>query len=168
MTLQDIGNIGELVGAVGVVASLAYLAVQVRQNTTQIERNTKATQAASYQAMIDLISTMNISLSSSSEFAELMHKARHDPNPLTPAEEIRWRTWVAALLLQVENVHYQHSVGTIDDSRLHLAMPMIAFYMQFGRAREVWESMRDRFDPAFRARVDEMAREAAQQSNSGD
>jgi hypothetical protein len=33
MTLQDLGGLGELIGAVAVVLSLAYLAVQVRQNT---------------------------------------------------------------------------------------------------------------------------------------
>ena len=33
MTLEDLGNLGELVGAIGVVASFIYLAVQIRQNS---------------------------------------------------------------------------------------------------------------------------------------
>ena len=33
MTLQDLGNIGEFIAAIGVIASLIYLAVQIRQNT---------------------------------------------------------------------------------------------------------------------------------------
>ena len=33
MTLQDLGGLGEFIGAVAVVVSLIYLAVQVRQNT---------------------------------------------------------------------------------------------------------------------------------------
>jgi len=33
MSLEDLGNIGEFVAAVGVIASLIYLAVQIRQNT---------------------------------------------------------------------------------------------------------------------------------------
>ena len=33
MTLEDLGNIGELVAAVGVIISLIYLALQIRQNS---------------------------------------------------------------------------------------------------------------------------------------
>ena len=36
MTIQDLGAIGELIASVGVVVSLIYLAVQVRQNTRGI------------------------------------------------------------------------------------------------------------------------------------
>ncbi len=42
MTLQDLGNIGEFVGAIGVVASLIYLALQVRQTSRQINQNTNS------------------------------------------------------------------------------------------------------------------------------
>ena len=39
MTLSDIGNIAEAIGAIAVVASLVYLAIQIRQNTAQIQHN---------------------------------------------------------------------------------------------------------------------------------
>jgi hypothetical protein len=32
MSLEDLGNIGEFVAAVGVIISLIYLAIQIRQN----------------------------------------------------------------------------------------------------------------------------------------
>ena len=41
-TAQLLGNFGEFVAAIGVVATLAYLAVQIRQNT-------RATHAASQE-----------------------------------------------------------------------------------------------------------------------
>ena len=41
MTLQDLGNIGELVGGFAVVISLIYLAIQVRQNTQQMQENSR-------------------------------------------------------------------------------------------------------------------------------
>ena len=34
LTLQDLGNLGEALGAVAVIVSLIYLALQIRQNTT--------------------------------------------------------------------------------------------------------------------------------------
>jgi len=39
VTLQDLGNIGELVGAIATVATLAYLAVQIRHNSRGLEQN---------------------------------------------------------------------------------------------------------------------------------
>ncbi len=36
MTLQDLGNIGEFVAAIGVIISLVYLARQIRQNTESV------------------------------------------------------------------------------------------------------------------------------------
>lgn len=38
MTLQELGSIGELLGALATIATLAYLAAQVRQNTAQQKR----------------------------------------------------------------------------------------------------------------------------------
>ena len=36
MSIQDIGSIGELVGALAVIISLIYLATQIRQNTRAV------------------------------------------------------------------------------------------------------------------------------------
>jgi hypothetical protein len=39
-----LGNLGEFVGAIGVVATLVYLSIQVRQSRTLIEANNSATE----------------------------------------------------------------------------------------------------------------------------
>jgi len=39
MTLEDLGNLSEIIGAIAVVISLVYLAVQIRQNTAQIRES---------------------------------------------------------------------------------------------------------------------------------
>lgn len=41
MALQDLGSIGGLVGALATVAMLGYLAVQVRQNSSQLREATR-------------------------------------------------------------------------------------------------------------------------------
>ena len=38
MTIQDLGSIGELVAAIATIATLVYLAIQIRQNTFATER----------------------------------------------------------------------------------------------------------------------------------
>jgi len=55
MTLEDLGNIGEFVGAIGVVASLIYLALQTRQNT-------RAVRVASFRQISESISALSLSI----------------------------------------------------------------------------------------------------------
>ena len=44
-TIQDLGSLGEFVGAMGVIVSLVYLARQMHQNTTSVR-------AASFNSMV--------------------------------------------------------------------------------------------------------------------
>ena len=37
MTLVELGGLGEFLGAMGVIATLAYLALQVKQNTRAMD-----------------------------------------------------------------------------------------------------------------------------------
>jgi len=41
MNLDDLGNIGELVGAIATVATLVYLAIQIRHNSRGLEQNSE-------------------------------------------------------------------------------------------------------------------------------
>ncbi|MBW2498391.1 MAG: hypothetical protein JRF61_14050, partial [Deltaproteobacteria bacterium] len=49
MNWDAIGAIAELLGAVGVIASLVYLATQIRQSRQQMQENTRALRAGTYQ-----------------------------------------------------------------------------------------------------------------------
>lgn len=49
MTIQDLGALGEIIGAVAVVASPIYLAIQIRQNTQQISQDVEATRLAALE-----------------------------------------------------------------------------------------------------------------------
>ena len=40
MTFQDLGSIGELIAAVATLITLAYLALQLKQNTTALKSQT--------------------------------------------------------------------------------------------------------------------------------
>jgi len=41
MTLDDLGNLSEFIGAIAVVISLIYLAIQIRQNTAQMRESSQ-------------------------------------------------------------------------------------------------------------------------------
>ncbi|MCH8140758.1 MAG: hypothetical protein IH908_04080 [Proteobacteria bacterium] len=49
-TIQDLGAVGEFIGAIGVVITLVYLAHQIRQNTAQLKQNIPTAKAAALNA----------------------------------------------------------------------------------------------------------------------
>ena len=53
MSIQDWGAIGEIVGALAVVASLIYLAVQIRQSTRQISLSLESAKLESFERTIE-------------------------------------------------------------------------------------------------------------------
>ncbi|MDH5240787.1 MAG: hypothetical protein OEW73_08405, partial [Gammaproteobacteria bacterium] len=83
--LQSLANLGEVIGAVAVVASLLYLAVQVRQGT-------KAQQTENYARALDRISAMQSRLSQDSEISSIFARGVQDTSKLTAFERIRF-TW---------------------------------------------------------------------------
>ena len=106
-TLEDLGNLGEFVGALGVVISLVYLTKQMQQNTT-------AVRAASFNSMVQ--NSMNLLQHSfiDSEFATFLHRAEQDPASLTPAEKVRWDAYMTAVYRHFGNLVYQYRVGALD------------------------------------------------------
>jgi hypothetical protein len=45
MTLENLGNLGEFLGAVGVIVTLVYLAVPIRENTRMMRANIRQARA---------------------------------------------------------------------------------------------------------------------------
>ena len=106
-TLQDLGNLGEFLGAMGVIVSLVYLAKQMQQNTTSVR-------AASFNSMVQNSLRLLEHAFIDSEFASFLHKAEADPAALSPEEKVRWDAYMTAVYRHFGNLVYQHRVGALD------------------------------------------------------
>ena len=131
-TLQDLGNLGEFVGALGVIVSLVYLARQMHQNTTSVR-------AASFNSMVQNSLRLLEHTFIDSEFASFLHKAETDPSALSPEEKVRWDSYMTAVYRHFGNLVYQHRVGALDQEmwesyertlRLRLRMPSWRVWFQ--------------------------------------
>jgi len=106
-TLTALGNIGEFVGAIGVVVSLAYLARQTLLNTRSVR-------AASFNSMVQNSIRLLEHSFRDSEFAAFLERAQRNPESLTPEEEVRWDAYMTAVYRHFGNLMYQHRVGALD------------------------------------------------------
>ena len=74
VSLEDLGNIGEFVGAIGVVLSLIYLAIQIRQNTRQLEQNTRSVRSSSFHAAATAVGAYVAPIAKSEALAEILDR----------------------------------------------------------------------------------------------
>jgi len=106
-TLQALGNLGEFVGAIGVVISLVYLARQTMQNTASVR-------AASFNSMIQNSIRLLEHAFRDREFAEFLAMAEADPDRLSREQRIRWDSYMTAVYRHFGNLVYQARVGALD------------------------------------------------------
>ena len=79
-TAQLLGNLGEFVGAIAVVVTLAYLAVQVRQSN-------HAAQSSAVQSFFDSFSSVTVEPSKNIEFVQLLRRGFSTWDELTKDEQ---------------------------------------------------------------------------------
>lgn len=95
MTIADLGSIGEFVGAIGVIVSLVYLAVQIR-------RNDQSTRAATVQSLLGRSTDITLQLVYS----------KFDPETASGGDRDRL---LFGIFSHFNNAFYQKSVGILDE-----------------------------------------------------
>ena len=121
MTLIELGAIGEFVGAIGVIATLIYLAVQIRQNTRAMDESRRLALAQTYQMRADALQDMLVTAASSDIGAILVRltSAGYPENidalkSITEEERGRFRQWQIAQQTHWDNMHFQYQQGFLD------------------------------------------------------
>ena len=100
MNWEAIGAIGEVVGAAGVIITLGYLAIQIRQNTA-------SHRASTYQAMTEASASFNDLLASNADLARILLTGANDLRSLAPEERYRFGFALLAVLRRGENIWRQ-------------------------------------------------------------
>ncbi len=122
MTISELGALGELLGAFGVIATLVYLAVQVRQNTRSLEVTQRLALAQTYQMRSDALQGMVVEAASGQVGAIIVKltQAGYPENigsldTLTVEERGRFRLWQIAQQTHWDNMHFQYQQGFLDE-----------------------------------------------------
>ena len=126
---QLLGNYGEFVGAIAIVVTLIYLAVQIRQNTSALEQSQKVTLAESYAHRSETRRQMSFELAESEYMAPLNVKMEERGWPrnldvideLDPVERFRFLHLMSASMIRLDNSCYQHHQGLLDEQAWQLS-----------------------------------------------
>ena len=113
---QLLGNYGEFVGAIAVVVTLAYLAIQVRYSRAATETNTKQLAAMMQAEMTTHWLSNNNTVANSADLADVMYRTMNEPESVVPAEHIQVLTWSIACLKSGEFSSHQLRTGNLDNA----------------------------------------------------
>ena len=105
MNLQELAQIG---GVVGVIASLIYVAIQIRNNS-------RATRAATFQQLSSALASDWLDMSRNPEMISLVLRGSDDFESLNRIEKARMRFFLMGYCRRFENAFFQHKVGTLKD-----------------------------------------------------
>jgi hypothetical protein len=149
MSLEDLGNIGEFVAAVGVIISLVYLAVQIRQNTRSVR-------VASYQSWFDSYSAFSNTVLASPELDALVHRGGLDPEKLTPEERRHFNGISRRGFRLFENLYYQRLQGVIDEQLYETWRAGFLRLAELPGTQLYWREEGAVFSEAFRQEMDKL------------
>ena len=149
MSWEAIGAIGEVVGALAVVCTLIYLAVQIKQNTAK-------TRVQIRQAISDAQSA-NINLRATDpHIVRIVIKSRKE-EVLNEEELARLQFHLDATLRQFKNIHAQYLAGYFPESEWKSIHAGLAGTMTVGPSVTIWDRyMRHTYNEEFRKVLDDI------------
>ena len=142
MNWEAIGAVGEILGAIGVIATLGYLAAQIRQNT-------RSSQEAASRASFDTVNRINLMLVENPEVADLAIRGRSDPGDLDEAEAMRFTYLMMSTFLMYQDMYFHARRSEIEPHLWHTTEAGFEPVLRAPGMWSWWESNEWRFAPEF-------------------
>jgi len=149
MTLEEFNYIAEIIASIAVIASLIYVALQVRQNTA-------ATQASSRVAWVDTLNDVVGLISSAPNLADILHRGANGLSNLKDREILQFSAWLDQNFIMYETYYFQWKAGVLDARLWSIYRHAIADFMLQSGQQEWWETRRHWFDQEFQQYVNEV------------
>lgn len=149
-TAQLLGNFGEFVGAVAVVATLGYLAVQIRNSNRQNQRDAIRHTWDSLNATIDRFSE-------SIETASIINRGRANRDSLDEDEWLIFQFIHIRFLNTLESWHLlldDVSDKSFVEQQVQNIADVVEGVLDYPAVRELWSEQRHTFAPGLRDLVD--------------
>lgn len=145
--IENLGNIGDFIGGVGVFVTLLYLVTQVRQNTN-------SQRMASIQQIIS--TSVSISMTGGAGPFPAIFAKLENGERLSEEEFARFLMHVWALLTNHWQVFHQYKNGVVDQDILDAYEARLEVTLRMSVSRAMWRSrIRKGFPADFQRHIDQ-------------
>lgn len=142
MTLEDIGNVGELIGSLAIVISLLYVAIEVR-------RNSRLTRLATSQSNTENTVQLLSAIAHSEQSARTLRLGRQDPAELNPDEAVQFNMYMAAAVFAIQNAYVHHMENASAHETWDGWIGVATMFLETPGGRLWWGSGRKTLDRRF-------------------
>ena len=132
MNWEAISAITDTIGAVGVVVSLIYLAMQIRHNT-------KAMMAQSAREAVAAMRDFNQSMIDDPEIARIFRMGAENLSSLNEDDRARFGHILFNFFKTAEELHYQYLQGTLDPEIWESWKGIVSLYATSPGFSEYWQ-----------------------------
>jgi hypothetical protein len=152
MNWEALGAIGEIVAAVAVVVTIAYLAVQIRQNT-------KAVRLAAYDSFVTITSDVRRSVFENEEVARIYEVGLADPDQLSGLEQTRFRVLMMSVMQAFQVQYFQMAHSELFPEAWAAGSHSLRRVLSQPGGAKYWASYRHEYPPGFVQEVDRVLSE---------
>jgi len=143
MTIEDLGNLGDLIAAIATVATLIYLAQQIR-------RNAKSVEGSSIQAILELeITTYELK----AQYANVYRRGCANILDLDDDERVIFEQVVSSEMSLFNSAFTQVQNGLMDDDA-SFDRDWIRFYLKQPGFQEMWSDIKTAYPSEFCQHID--------------
>ena len=133
MSLADLGNVGELIGAVGVVASLIYLATQIRgARSVAIAQNARD--------IFDGLRSALALIAADADLTRIWQVGLTDVDALSHAERLRFQYLLSDHLFTFREAQIAHSEGVLSAQDYGRVRAWVAMLLNSAGGSHIWDS----------------------------
>ena len=146
MNWEALGAVGEIVGAIAVVLTLGYLAVQIRQNTRTVR-------ASTHHGAIRLWNEQQVAFGSDPAVSGLLLRGSEDYSQLDPDERFRYTLLMRSIIGVYYDLFVQHGERLVSEEAWSTYRRQIPRNLSWPGAREWWQRNRQMYTEAFQQEV---------------
>ena len=156
MKISAINEGVSLIANIGVIASIVFLGLEMQQNTSMMQSQTRNSivenQLTFYESIID-----------NYDFARIESEFRADPDidpyPTGSPERFQYALYVASQLRMWENEFYQYQIGLFDSDEFEARTNLWANQISIPAKLATWRGQERSFAPDFRSYLNGMISE---------
>ena len=145
--LESLANLGEIIGAITVVVSLIYLAVQVRQNT-------QAQQTENFSRALDRVAAIQATLSQDPETSVIFSKGVSDPSDLTSTERMQFTWTMYELFGAFEFMFLASKTNAIPEEIWRRWSSAVAWWLSYSGVQAWWKVRPIPFSESFTSYIE--------------
>jgi hypothetical protein len=151
VTIAELGSIGEFVAALATIATLVYLAIQVRQNNQLGRQNNKLALGA---AQRELMTTFQVNLDRVARDPLLFQRGLREFESLSSKDKLAFEMVFNQFINHLEQTLRMHVLDLESQDNVDIYGDICLAFVQEPGGLEVWEKTKSLFFPMSREYVE--------------